>query len=109
MNHARNKNKQDIRRIAYAKFQLWWILQHGYSVEDIFKLVPAWLSDRDENNPEDTFSNWFFENGFCGEIYPCFDEFLTSEYRDNGLMMTLLSQKEYAEYCIIDTPGILPH
>lgn len=88
----------DIRRVAYNKFQLWWLMMHGKSIEDLFDLIPEWLYDRDEDDPEDTFSEWFFERGFNGEIYPCMDEFLDCEYQDSGLMKTLLTAEEYLAY-----------
>lgn len=92
-------NTADIRRTAYNKFQLWWLISHGKSIEDIFALIPEWLEYRDEEDPEDTFSNWFFDIGFNDELFPCMDEFLCYEYRDQGLMKTLLSDEEYLAYC----------
>ena len=55
--------------------------------------------DRDEDY---TFEDWLFDNGYDGEIYAYFGEFLECEYQDEEYMRYLLGNsvfwKAYKEY-----------
>ena len=94
----------NIRNIAYSKYQLHWMLDHGYSIMD---LVVA-LRQRQTEDPEDfdqlsypidcLFEEWEEDSGFNGELWVCFDEFCEEEYEDAEYMRTLLTDEEFAEY-----------
>ena len=51
-----------------------------------------------KDNPDLSFDDFIFENGYDGEIYACFDEFLDAEYQDVDYMKTLLSDAMLEEY-----------
>lgn len=55
-----------------------------------------------EDNCNESFEDWLFDNGYGGEIYACFDEFIDCEYQDYGYMKYLLGNsvfwKAYEEY-----------
>lgn len=87
----------NIKKIAYEKYKLDWMLHHGYTLED---LVGA-LSDYMEEVNEDlvvVFDVWESDCGFGSEIWVCFDEFIDSEYQDMGYMKQLLTWNEYEKY-----------
>ena len=91
--------KDTIQEIAYAKYQLMWMLDHGHSLDDIYGI----LKEAEECciTEEDFMScawDYFMERGFKGEIFACYEEFLESEYMDVENMFHLLSEKEFIEY-----------
>lgn len=96
-NDCRKQPDTKIREIAYARFQWWWLMSHGYTVNDISALIQEWASSP-EGLPEMPFRDYLEEYGFGGSIWPCMGEFLTAEYLDHGLMQTILDEREYASY-----------
>ena len=42
----------------------------------------------------DSFDDWFFENGYEGTIYACYDEFLECEYLDEKYMKYLFNDNK---------------
>lgn len=89
-----------IQNIAYRKYQWDWLSSQGYSVEDLFELTKEWFEDNFEffSTPDgdpQSFSEWFFDNGFGGAIYVCKDEFLGAEFQDYSYMKYLLSADEF--------------
>lgn len=84
---------KDIREKAYEKYQLDWMIQHGYSISDLFQI----MDNLQKEGSEDVFHD-FLERGFGGEIFACMEEFLDAEYLDTEFMRYLLNAKEYYEY-----------
>jgi hypothetical protein len=90
-----------IQETAYKKYQMHWIMVHGYSVDDICRIADSWHSEMKKyytDDEETTFSDHLFERGFGGSLYACQDEFLHAEYMDEEYMKGILTQKEYEEY-----------
>ena len=74
-----------IQEMAYEKFKLFWMLRHGHSLSEFaLRLL--------EVNEERTLEQWEADEGFSGEIWPCFEEFLQTEYLDGSLMALLMNQ-----------------
>lgn len=88
----------DIRKIAYEKYKLNWMMEHGYTLADIMNE----LNDMQEEEPDtcvsNLFSDWEYEFGFESEIWACYDEFLEYEFNDKDYMKSLLNEDEYKEY-----------
>ena len=87
----------DIKKIAYEKYKLDWMLHHGYTLEDLI----SELSDCMEEANEDlvvVFDVWTSDYGFGSEIWVCFNEFIDNEYQDEGYMRQLLTWEEYEKY-----------
>ena len=87
----------DIKKIAYEKYKLDWMLHHGHTLEDLINS----LSDCMEEVNEDfvvVFDIWESDYGFGSEIWVCFDEFIDNEYQDEGYMKQLLNWEEYKKY-----------
>lgn len=82
--------EENSKRYAYSMYQLDWMIQHGYTLTDLFTCMAA-LQNRD--NKETSVFNLFHafeQNGFNGELYSCYEEFLDNEYLDNDYMNKLL-------------------
>lgn len=58
----------------YQKFQLQWMIDHSYSLDDLID----GLKKCQDMNPEESIKNSFFtwqnEIGFSGSIWPCESE-----------------------------------
>lgn len=87
----------DIKKIAYEKYKLDWMLNHGYTLDDLISV----LSDCIEEAKEDlavVFDVWESDYGFGSEIWVCFDEFIDNEYQNSAYMWKLLNWEEYDRY-----------
>lgn len=92
-----NVKKSNLREIAYQRYQLKWMLEHGKSLEDLKnKLLDGEQFIKDCGDKATVSGAWdeFEEYGFDGEIYACYDEFLDNEFRDVDYMKTLLNKEE---------------
>lgn len=97
-----NTAEKTISKKAYEKYQMNWMMSHGYSLYDVFDIIKEAI---DENNRYDTdddvFSyirNYFDDQGFGGELFVCFEEFMNNEYKDIEFIYDLLSKEEFFEY-----------
>ncbi|MCD8082212.1 MAG: hypothetical protein LUE86_01475 [Clostridiales bacterium] len=86
----------NIKDIAYLKYQLDWIVSHGFFISDLSELAFEWAHSMDSNNI--SFEEYLEEHGFGGELWACREEFLETEYRDLAYMQRLLTPGEYEEY-----------
>ena len=87
--------KLDIRIIAYNKYIVDWMLQRGYTIQDIiFK-----LSDIQNSNStytiEECFDDFEICTGFNGQVWVSYSEFLDYEYLDDPYMKNLLTREEW--------------
>ena len=94
--------KRDFERSCYEMYKLQWLMQHGYTVNDIVNKM-ARISDEmkaDGTYPEGNSATVFNvlldaveEEGFGnGECYVSFDEFLDAEFNDHDYMWNLLGE-----------------
>lgn len=77
---------------CYEHFRLTWMLSHGYSIADLVGYLEEQVNEYIEELGPDMhsqyisvdlvqlFNNWANDKGFGGEIWPCFKEFLDTEY-----------------------------
>lgn len=88
-----------IQQIAYEKYQLDWMLRHGYSLQDLMQELHEYqCGSEDSKIVPAIFNDWQKDSGFHGELWACFDEFCETEYRDSQYIKFLLTENEYAEY-----------
>lgn len=75
---------------------------HGYTLEAFIKSINEYVDDAYgiySGSYEDLVSEWELESGFHGTIYPCFGEFIFSEYQDEEFVKQLCHTKEeYEQY-----------
>lgn len=100
----------DIRKIAYQRYQLAWMLTHGITVQDIYKACAEAANENIEDKgpnatfKADDFRDYLEEHGFgSGSLWVCFDEFMGCEYQDKSYMRSILqysggSEDLYAAY-----------
>ena len=74
-------------RQAYEQFRLQWMIDHGYSLEDLIRNLESMIEeDQNESGVRTSllslFQDWEFGIGFDGAIWPCYQEFLENEYLD---------------------------
>lgn len=89
-----------LRKKAHERYKMWWMTMHEISIADISDMVSEYIGEIG-GGAEDaqSFANYLNEHGFAGgSIWPCYEEFLSGEYRDSGLMEILLSKAEYVRY-----------
>lgn len=70
-------------QVAYERFKLQWMLEHGYTLIDlIHELEMLRCESGPEISLESIFQDWEFGYGFQSEIWPCFDEYMDCEYQE---------------------------
>lgn len=92
----------DISKIAYAKYQLDWMIAHGHSITELLRELELMRQEDPERSILAMFEDWEYGFGFSGEVWACYDEFLETEYLDEAYMKHLLTETEYALYCLED-------
>lgn len=91
------KTDMDIKKIAYEKYKLDWMLKHGYTLTDLMDELNS-MQEESEDTVSQLFIDWEYGFGFRGEIWACFNEFIDNEYQDKGYMKQLLNWEEYEKY-----------
>ena len=86
-----------IKKIAYEKYKLDWMLHRGYTLGELISVLSSYANDIDEDLVT-ALDIWESDRGFGGEIWACFDEFIDSEYQEKDYMKQLLNEEEYKEY-----------
>lgn len=88
-----NFNRDNFRKKLYERFKYFWLADHGYSITDLVKGVMEYgeesYGDTTFHPYEQLVEDFETECGFGSEIYPCYSEFITSEYLDRDFMKTL--------------------
>lgn len=76
-----------LEKELYERYKLIWMLDDNITLQYAFSewrdyCDPANGMDPETSN-EDAFERWEDESGFSGSLYPCFDEFVQTEYCQN--------------------------
>ena len=88
-----------IEQIAYRKYQLHWMMTHGYSLDCLNDVANDWWNEKFADPLyEQSFIDFLDEHGFYGALYACFSEFLQAEYRNKNYMKDILTAAEYDNY-----------
>ena len=91
---------EKLHDMAYAKYQLYWMQWHGFSLSDLIQSL--WEFSREAEEPykdsEALFAQWMQDSGFHGELWACKDEFLETEYPDPDFAKNILTEHEYNLY-----------
>lgn len=90
----------DIKKIAYEKYQLDWMIAHGHSITELMKELELMRQEDPERGLLSLFEDWEYGYGFGGEVWACYDEFLETEYLDEAYMEALLTKAEYELYSL---------
>ena len=87
-----------IRILCYELYKLEWMRR--ISVERQKDAMKNWYQETDESERSYyKFEDFVNDNGYDGELYVCFSEFLGAEYRDKEYIRALLDNEHlYQEY-----------
>lgn len=99
-NSSEDSKGDDIKRIAFEKYRLLWMIRHEHFLPELIGIMDDyWEADPfgEQERPSRYFDH-FEQTGFGGERFPAFDEFIDTEYKDVALMKELLSEKQLLEY-----------
>lgn len=88
----------NIKTIAYRKYQLDWMIRHGYSLYQLMDMLTEIQNEDLSVSINDCFDEFEFTVGFAGVIWVSYSEFLDNEYQDEDYMKELLTVKEYYIY-----------
>lgn len=90
----------DIKKIAYEKYRLDWMIAHGHSITMLLRELENMRQEDPERNLLSLFDDWEYGFGFGGEVWACYDEFLETEYQNESYMKALLTDIEYELYSL---------
>ena len=66
----------------YELYKLKWMLDHGHTLADLVESISKYASEIEADGEfyavSDYFDMWEQEDGFNGEIWACYDEWLDS-------------------------------
>jgi len=95
-----NKSQNDIRRIAYQRYQFHWMMTHGISLSEFNDIANDWWNERLANLDNDgTLLEHIEECGFSeGKLWACYGEFLVAEYKNESFICNLLNGDERELY-----------
>lgn len=88
---------KNIREIAYSRYQMDWMVQRGYTMDDLMRGVFDYVEDSGKPTLS-SYYNWKINDGFNGEIWVSFEEFLNNEYTNVSYMSQLLTTEEFESY-----------
>ena len=72
----------DHTRELYERFRLQWMLDHGHTLTELIDALQTLREEEPEITLQSIFEDWEFGYGFGSEIWPCYEEFLDSEYQE---------------------------
>ena len=100
--------KTEFERRCYELYQLNWMMEQGYSLQDAFNVLregyaEAWASEDISygsgcDDDFDLLEEYFEEQGFNGNIFVGENEFYDNEYQDTEYMKQLLSKEMFEQY-----------
>ena len=82
----------------YERYKLIWMLDHGITLFDTFAewrdyCDPANGFEADTSS-EAAFEDWEYNSGFSGSLYPCFEEYLETDYQMEDLQRTFTAHEQ---------------
>lgn len=92
-----NKIIMNIRELCYELYKVDW-MSH-MSIKSQMNVVKEYYKNNmytkyDKYSIEDTLEYYILENGYDGELYVCYDEFLDYEYLNEDYIKGLLNDTE---------------
>ena len=94
-------DQSDIRSIAYLRYQMWWCLNHGITLPDIFAKYSEYWGEVEADDEDLGFEDFIGETGFHGgQLWACKDEFLDCEYQDADFIRQILDPVLFQKYAV---------
>lgn len=89
-----------IKELAYELYKVDW-MRRIIPERQAHTIIDYYLNTEADFREEYSLEDYLFDNGFNGEIYVCFEEFLETEYLDKEYIFRLFNIKtlikEYLE------------
>lgn len=76
---ANNSDAEAPAMDPYERYQLEWMLSHGYSLRDLIKSLAELQRDNDDVPVDKLFDEWERDSGFSSEIWACKPEWEETE------------------------------
>lgn len=83
-----------IEKLCYELYKLDWKHSHGITKDIEMDSIKDYYEGLVDSDTTYSYNDYLEEFGYDGEIYVCFEEFLTSEYQDSCYMKSLLNNDE---------------
>ena len=101
--------EERLQELAYELYKLDWKREHITQTRELEEYRLYYLTmlenaeDEDDWDSDYTFEDWLWDQGYGGELYVCYNEFLDAEYEDKEYIKYLLCEnsmfwKAYKEY-----------
>lgn len=88
----------NIKKIAFNKYRLDWMLKHGYTLVELINKIQEIHDDDPSMSLQECFDDFELFPGFNNVIWVCYPEFLDNEYQDEEYIKELLTEEEYEIY-----------
>lgn len=91
--------------ISYENYQLQWMMDHGYSLQDLMRSMDEYYAGKDISNREieDLFNEWQDEYGFHYELWACDGE---AECMDYHSIEKITGEASTSKYLVTRSDGI---
>lgn len=80
-----NEKKQIINNTNYQNYQLQWMQDHAYSLEDLIMSLEKYRQNTFGLTIPELFEEWEVDQGFDGELWACEDEFEDCEMQNDDV------------------------
>ena len=87
-----------MQKAAYELYKQDWLCEHVSKERQLASIREYYEMDEEDRTAYADYDDYLFENGYGGEMYVCFDEFLGAEFQDAGYMEYLLGPKLFEKY-----------
>lgn len=94
----KKKDYENLRKAAYELYKQDWLCEHVSKERQLASIREYYEMDEEDRSAYEDYDDYLFENGYGGEMYVCFDEFLGAEFQDEGYMEYLLGPKLFKQY-----------
>ena len=95
-------SEENLKELAYELYKMHWTREHISKERQLAEYRSYYLTKLEDYDDNYTLEDYLFDNGYNGELYVCFDEFIDAEYEDADYMSYLLGNsvfwKAYKEY-----------
>lgn len=82
-------SEEQLQNALYELYKADWVLNHVPQFEQ-YEVRREYEFGVLFGEVEGSFDDYIFENGYHGNVYACFDEFLDAEYLDREYMQSLV-------------------
>ena len=94
------QKSNDIQKALYETYKTYWMRNH-ISIDQIIKTINEFQQSRFDDEYENL-EDFIADNGYDGQLYASFNEFLNNEYLDTDYMLSLIENDTVREAYLED-------